>query len=150
MNVKLSPTKAAVSVSEMARMCALSRSRFYALIECGVFPAPVQNMSSNRPFYDLEAQNKCLEIRHIGIGQNGKPVLFNKKPVSSRPPHPKPSQVEVVADHAPIVEAVKSLGLMATPVEVASAIKATFPTGTGGVEIGEVIRSVFLHLKNRK
>ncbi len=144
------PTKAAVSVTEMARLCELSRSRFYALIQSGIFPTPVQNTSGNRPFYDLEAQNKCLEIRRTGIGQNGQPVLFNQKPTSNRPARPKSSQDEASADYAPIADAVKSLGLTATTAEIASAISATFPSGTKGVELGEVVRSVFLHLRHRK
>ena len=95
-------------------------------------------------------QNKCLEIRRTGIGFNGEPVLFNKKPETNRLARPKPGQVEASAEHAPIIEAVKSLGLTATPAEITSAIEATFPTGTEGIEIGEVIRAVFLHLKNPK
>jgi hypothetical protein len=133
----------------MARMCELSRSRFYTLIERGVFPAPVQNTSSKRPYFGLESQSKCLEIRSTGIGQNGEPVLFNQKPVSSRPARPKVSQGEPANEHGTIVEAVKSLGLVTTTAEIASAVNATFPTGTDGVEIGEIIRAVFLRLKNR-
>ena len=150
MNVKLSLPKAAVSVTEMARMCELSRSRFYALVERGVFPAPVQNTSSKRPFFDAEAQRKCLEIRATGIGFNGQPVLFNQKPQTTRSARPKAAQVEASDEHASIIEAVRSLGLTATAQEIASAVCETFPSGTEGVEIGEVIRSVFLHLKNRK
>jgi predicted DNA-binding transcriptional regulator AlpA len=150
MSVKSVQSKAAVSVSEMARLCELSRSRFYALIERGVFPAPVQSTSSKRPFYDAEAQEQCLGIRATGIGFNGQPVLFNKKPVPSRLARSKPAQVEASSEHGPVVEAVRSLGLTATPQEICSAICATFPNGTAGVEIGEVIRSVFLNLKNRK
>jgi predicted DNA-binding transcriptional regulator AlpA len=149
MNVNQAPSKAAVSVSEMARMCELSRSRFYALIQSGIFPVPVQITSSKRPFYDLGAQSKCLEIRATGVGFNGEPVLFNKKPTTSRPTRPKSALVEASNEHTPIIEALKSLGLTATAQEIASAVCATFPTGTEGVEIGEVIRSVFLHLKNR-
>src|SRR3974377_1539779 len=72
--------KSVITVSEMADLCQLSRSRFYDLIEAGVFPKPVQHPSSKRPMYDRKLQEKCLEIRETGIGMNGQPVLFNRKP----------------------------------------------------------------------
>ena len=45
-------TKAIVTVSEMARMCGLSRARFYQLQKAGVFPAPVYQ--DGRPLYPEE------------------------------------------------------------------------------------------------
>ncbi len=41
--------KAAVTISEMARMCSLSRARFYQLIG-SAFPFPVYSVSTHRPF----------------------------------------------------------------------------------------------------
>src|ERR1700722_15140195 len=77
--------KSVVTVTEMAELCRLSRSRFYDLIEAGVFPKPVLHPSSNRPMYDRDMQEKCLEIRGTGIGANGLPVLFNRKPKKGLP-----------------------------------------------------------------
>ena len=56
------PLKAAVTVAEMARMCGLSRARFYQLQKAGVFPVPQVNPSTKRPFYDQELQKVCLEV----------------------------------------------------------------------------------------
>ena len=42
MPVQQTSLKAAVSISEMSEMCRLSRSRFYSLVEAGVFPKPAQ------------------------------------------------------------------------------------------------------------
>ena len=42
-------TKAIVTVSEMARMCGLSRARFYQLQKAGIFPSPVYDVSTRRP-----------------------------------------------------------------------------------------------------
>ena len=44
-------TKAVVSISEMARMVGLSRSRFHQLIGT-TFPWPLYSVSTKRPFYD--------------------------------------------------------------------------------------------------
>ena len=69
-------TKAAVTVSEMARMVGLSRARFYQLVEAGVFPTPVYCVSTRRPMYVEELQEVCLTVRRRNCGVNGKPVLF--------------------------------------------------------------------------
>ncbi len=46
--------KEIVTVTEMARMCRLSRARFYQLVGEGVFPAPSRNEQTGRPFFDRE------------------------------------------------------------------------------------------------
>jgi hypothetical protein len=72
----LAETKAIVSVSELARMCGLSRARFYQLQRAGVFPPPVYDVSTHRPVYVEELQKVCLEVRRKNCGVNGKPILF--------------------------------------------------------------------------
>jgi len=143
------PTKAVVSVLEMSSMLDLSKSRFYALVQAGVFPAPIRHESCKRPVYDLELQRKCLEIRTTGIGANGQPVLFNRKNrKSSRKPHQGHQQP--ASDHAEMIEALKSLGLTTTAGAVEEALVELFPDGHTDEDQGEVIRRVFLHLKNQK
>ena len=147
MSVEKAPRKAAVSVSEMATMCGLSRSRFYVLVLSGIFPRPVQKASCKRPHFDLELQEKCLEVRRTGVGFNGQPVMFNRK--SGQPSKPR-GRKSASGQHAELVEALKSLGLTATAEEVGVAIREVFPDGTEGTDQGEVIKAVFLHLKRRK
>src|ERR1700724_64263 len=120
--------KSVITVSEMADLCQLSRSRFYDLMESGVFPKPVLHPSSKRPMYDRGLQEKCLEIRQTGIGMNGQPVLFNRKP--SRAGHPKPLRKPVqdkTPAHADLLAALKGLGLTSTAQAVTEAIAALFP-----------------------
>src|SRR5271156_6193222 len=69
-------TKAVVSVAEMARMCGLSRARFYQLVEAGVFSPPLYRIDTKRPFFNQEMQEVCLEVRRKNCGINGRPVLF--------------------------------------------------------------------------
>jgi hypothetical protein len=69
-------TKAVVSVAEMARMCSLSRARFYQLVESGVFPLPLYRIDTKRPFFTQEMQEICLGVRRKNSGVNGRPVLF--------------------------------------------------------------------------
>lgn len=84
-------TKAAVTVAEMARMCGLSRSRFYQLIGTA-FPRPERQPQTSRPIYTEELQQVCLEVRRRNWGIDGKAVLFYTRRPSApaRPKTPKP------------------------------------------------------------
>ena len=144
-----SSAKSVVTVSEMADLCRLSRSRFYDLIEAGVFPKPVLHPSSKRPMYDRDMQEKCLEIRETGIGANGLPVLFNRKPRKGPPP-PRKLTEQKKPDHTELLDALKGLGLTTTPQAVHEAVAALFPNGLTGIDQGDVVRKVFLHLQAKK
>lgn len=146
MNVQ---TKTAVNISEMARMCGLSRARFYQLIGTA-FPHPVYDLSSRRPFFDEEMQKTCLEVRRRNCGIDGKPILFYAKrlptaPTRTRSPAPKSSPIV-----PEVLDGLRSLGMQVSSVQVDAAIKDLFPSGTAGVETGDVIRAVFIHLQRQK
>jgi hypothetical protein len=139
-------TKAAVTVAEMARMCSLSRSRFYQLIGSAI-PEPSRD-DRGRPYYNAEQQQVCLEVRRRNCGVDGRPILFyaprHSVPVARRKPKPKTGR------YPEIVDGVRALGLtMVTVAEVEAAIKRLFPDGTHCVDPGEVIRSVFLSIKRQ-
>src|SRR4051794_33058385 len=99
--------EAVVTVQRMSEMCQLSRSRFYDLIEAGVFPKPALHPSTNRPMFDRNLQEKCLEIRRTGIGANGLPVLFNRKPRRLSPAKQQRTMPPPKADHSDLVESLK-------------------------------------------
>jgi hypothetical protein len=141
--------KGFVTVAEMAELCQLSRSRFYDLMRAGAFPKPVRHPSSKRPIFDRQLMEQCLEIRQTGIGANGLPVLFNRKKKGPPKPPRKPAP-EKPPDHADLLSALKGLGLNSTPQAVADALAQLFPTGYAGLDQGEVIRKVFLHLQRGK
>jgi Prophage CP4-57 regulatory protein (AlpA) len=143
--------KSVITVSEMAEMCQLSRSRFYDLMEAGVFPKPVLHPSSKRPMYDRGLQEKCLEIKETGIGANGAPVLFNRKPKKAgQPKAQRKAAQDKTPDHADLLAALKGLGLTTTAQAVADALTALFPTGQAELDQGDVIRRLFLHLQGKK
>lgn len=146
-----SSAKSVITVSEMADLCQLSRSRFYDLIEAGVFPKPAHHPSSKRPMYDRGLQEKCLEIRQTGIGMNGQPVLFNRKPRKVGQPKPlRKLTVEPQPDYDDLLDALKGLGLITTAQAVNEAVATLFPNGIAGLDQGDVIRKVFLHLQSKK
>jgi hypothetical protein len=153
MRDQLVPTKAVVTVSEMARMCGLSRSRFYQLVEAGVFPRPVYSLSNKRPIYVEDQQRVCLEVRRRNCGVNGQPVLFyargHRLPVQAKPAgttKPKPPKTN---NHADLIDGLAALGLPTTATEVEAAVKAAYPSGIGGVDPGEALRQVFLIIKRQ-
>ncbi|MFO0847585.1 MAG: hypothetical protein U0871_03355 [Gemmataceae bacterium] len=145
-------TKAVVTVSEMARMVVLSRARFYELVEAGVFPHPVYDVSTRRPMYVEGLQKTCLEVRRRNCGVNGKPVLFYACRHRSTTPAVKPSKPPVAkpmptAAHTDLIDGLGALGLVATPAQVAEAVAALYPAGVDGTDRGQVLRAVFLRLK---
>jgi len=146
--------KAAVSVSEMAEMCKISRSRWYELIASGIFPKPVLHPSSKRPLYDQTLQEKCLEIRATGIGLNGFPVLFNRKAKKAGQPKHKvkgpANDQRSDPSIEPILGAIKGLGLNTTPQAVCDAVAVLYPSGIDGLDMGDVVRKIFLHLQAPK
>lgn len=151
MSVPQASARSCVTVSEMAEMCQLSRSRFYDLIEAGVFPRPAQHPATGRPLYDHGLIEACLEIRRTGVAANGLPVLFNRRSRAGGSPRPSRSPAPPAApDHADLLDGLKGLGLAATAQAVAEAVAACYPTGVAGVDRGDVLRKVFLHLQRKK
>lgn len=146
-----SETKTVVSVSEMARMVGLSRSRFHQLIGT-TFPWPLYSLSNRRPFYDEELQKLCLEVRRRNCGVDNKPVLFYaRRPVTASPMR-KPRKINAVNDdkHADLLDAIKGLGLVnVTGPQVAEAVRECYPRGVDGTNRGEVMRTLFLHLRRQ-
>jgi hypothetical protein len=135
----------------MAEMCQLSRSRFYDLIEAGVFPKPILHPSSKRPMFDRQLQQKCLEVRRTGIGANGVRVLFNRKPRRSSPVKAQRTPAAAAReDHGDLVDSLKALGMQTTNEVVAGALAALFPLGHGSIDAGDLVRKVFPHLQAKR
>ena len=143
--------RAVVTVSEMARMCYLSRARFYQLMKAGVFPAPTYQ--AGRPVYTAEMQEVCLEVRRKNRGVNGEPVLFyaRRRPIApskrQKRADPPPARNK---DIAALLDSLNALGLTtATAAQVVKVTGELFPQGTKGLDQAEVLRAVFLHLKRQ-
>lgn len=146
-------TKAAVTVSEMARMVRLSRARFYQLVRAGIFPAPVYQNS--RPVYVEEMQKVCLEVRRKNRGVNGEPVLFYARYKTSNSSTPKqqaatPGSKGKDKNITALLDGLNALGLTtATAAQVEAVTKELYPSGTVGLNQGEVLRAVFLEIRRR-
>ena len=149
MNVQIE-TKAVVTISEMARMVGLSRSRFYQLIGT-TFPEPLID-DKKRPFYSEELQAVCLEVRRRNCGIDGKPILFYARRIGTAPSKPKKVKAAATVNpqHADMLEGVRSLGLASvTAADIEKTLRELFPSGVENEDDGETLRTVFLHLKRK-
>lgn len=144
--------KAAVSVSEMARMLSMSRARFYQLMNEGVFPKPQYEPSTNRPFFDEVAQQTCLDVRRRNCGVNGRPVMFyparSTAPLPKRPAKSKPLS-KPTSQHDELIDSLAALGLVVTSQQVEAAIQECYPSGVADTCQGGVVRTLFLYLKRQ-
>ena len=143
-----------VTVRRMAEICQLSRSRFYELLEANVFPKPVQHPFTKRPMFDQQLQDKCLEIRRTGIGANGIPILFNRKPTKTdykKSQAARTAKNSSNADYEWVSDAIKGLGISANAQQVHDAVTSLYPAGlVDGLDHGEVIRKTFLFLQGNR
>ena len=137
--------KAVCSVTEMAKKVSLSRPRFYQLQKKGIFPEPVYIDESKRPFYPLDLQQKCVEIRKTGIGHNGQIVIFNasRKKECNGHADPLEHQFEQLAD------ALRQMGRNVTVNKVKNAVKTLYPEGLTQRPLeGSVIGELYRYFEN--
>jgi len=149
-----SSLRAAISVSEMARMLHMSRARFYKLISAGVMPPPCYLIRTRKPFYSSELQEKCLRVRRQGEGINGEPVVFYanrgssiakmpSKPKSRNKPKAKPNSML-----ESLLNGLKQLGMVEPDANtVKELVSKMYPRGIASESQGEVLASVFRRLK---
>ena len=133
-----------ITLQELCEMLSISKGRYYTLQKRGIFPAP-QRTSSNRPVFDQDQVQKCVEVVRSRVGINGEPILFNAKrkqeSVQKRP-------VSVKGKHEDLIAALGSLGLSASVEQVSAAI-ASLPNNGSDLDEPRLIRAVFLHLKKQ-
>ncbi len=143
-------TKLVVSVTEMARMVGLSRARFYQLVRSGTFPVADHDPLTKRPYYGEEKQRQCLEVRRKNCGIDGSPVLFYSRrrdagvtKVKSPPPKPKANADE----YADLMEHLTLARVTVARAQVEVIVKAIYPGGIKGIDLGTVVRKVIDRLR---
>lgn len=159
------PQQVAVSVSDMARLVGLSRSRFHQLLKEGFFPAPEKCPTTGRPFYDTQGQTSCLEIRRTHFGINGRTVMFYARrfgrldavqpkarplgvqSLSARKKKSTPPAATAKPKHAALIDSLRQLGINdLTEQKVAAAVAEACPQGVEGQPHEAVLLAVFRHL----
>lgn len=138
--------KAVCSVTKLAGKLGLSRARFYQLQKMGVFPAPVYCIRTKRPFYPLDLQQECLNIRKTGIGHNGQPILF----YGSRQDKSGKSGSRQDRKHEELAGILRQMGLIVAPNKVKTAIEILYPDKLAQHPVeGKVIRDLFRYFEQR-
>ena len=115
----------------------VSRARFYQLVGT-TFPWPLYDIATRRPFYDEEAS--------ANLPRCAPPKLWDRRQAADvlRPPtadcdHAKaaqPSRSPKKAsddNYGPLMEGLKSLGLVVGPAQVEAAIKELLPRWSGAI-----------------
>ena len=149
-NRKLSNLKPIISISSMSKELDLSRSRFYQLLETGIFPPPIYDLRTRRPFYNEELQQRCCEIKETGIGFNGQFILFYSPRTKPNKPR-KNSLKDNFTDnplYSELVETLNNMGLNCNLSQVSNALTKLYPDGYENIDQGVVIRELFRHIKN--
>lgn len=146
-------SKSVVSITEMARAVGLSRARFYQLVKRGTFPPPDKEPVTGRPCYFEEGQRRCLEVRRRNLGIDNRPILFYSRRRDLGAGKQKVTKPKVVAQRgeiAALLDGLNALGLTtATAAQVEAVTTQLYPTGTTGIDQGEVLKAVFLEIRRR-
>lgn len=143
-----------LSVLEMAATVGLSRTQFSEHVRRGVFPPPVYDLRTRRPYYTVEQQRVVIGVRESRIGTNGQYVLFysrrqhqttaSKPKVLVRPQSPAapPSLID------DLHRAMTELGLTSvTRKDVEQSVAVVFP---GGVpDLQRAVQPTYLELRRR-
>jgi len=140
---KMSKIKPIISIGDMAKALGHSRARFYQLQKAMVYPPPLYDIRTRRPFYDAHLQQICHEIRASGIGFNGRYILFYspRKNNSDKPTRKTDSK------NRELVMTLNNMGLSVNHGEVAQAVKELYPQGFESQDTGVVIRELFRFFK---
>lgn len=152
---KLLKLRAVCSVSQMASALDHSRARFYQLQREGIYPPPIYNIRTRRPFFDTRLQQICQEVRETGIGWMGQYVLFYAPRNNITNSSQKGSSARTGrksgrnSQYQELVETLNCMGLETTSVQVQEAVETLYPEGMKHEDQGVVIREIFRFLKKR-
>ncbi|MBW8039234.1 MAG: hypothetical protein FVQ85_04470 [Planctomycetes bacterium] len=141
-NKNMSNIKPIISIGDLAKALNHSRARFYQLQKEMIYPPPLYDIRTKRPFYDAHLQQICHEVRASGIGWNGRYILFYspRKNNSDRPTRKSNSK------NRELVMTLNNMGLHVSHGEVADAVKELYPQGFNQ-DTGVVIRELFRFFK---
>ena len=137
--------KPIVPIGDMAKALGHSRARFYQLQKAMIYPPPIYDIRTKRPFYDAHLQQICHEVRATGIGWNGRYILFYS-PRKNNPDRPI-RRTKTDSKNREFVMTLNNMGLSVNHGEVAEAVKELYPKGFDEKDTGTVIRKLFTHFK---
>ena len=145
-----------VSMTQMARLLNLSRSRFYQLISGNILLPPIYSLDSRRPHYNEEMARRNIQVRRSNVGINGQIIIFyagrnkttnttpTKTTVKEKPSKTSPGR------HDELIDALERLGIEnVSASQVEDALSKCYPDGTDNIDKDEILRTIFRYLKRR-
>lgn len=145
--MKIQHTKAVFSIKEICEILQLSRARYYQLLQAGMLPQPLYDIHTKRPFYNLELQAQCRQVKETCVGMNGQYILFytpRKKLQSNAGKALKKNGTF----HQEIIDILFEMGLDVSGKDVESAMKTVFPQGIqDGQDPTLIAREIFRYFK---
>ena len=145
-----------VSMTQMAQILNLSRSRFYQLVDDNFFLKPLHLTSNKRPVYTKEMALENISFRKNNFGANKKIVMFyssrNPSVVTTRKKRAKKDgpkgDISTNNKYSDLIDTLEGLGLNNVTVsQVESILKKSFPEGTDNIDESEILRAVFKSIK---
>jgi predicted site-specific integrase-resolvase len=132
-----------ITLQELCDQLGISKTRYYQLQRKGVFPAPQR--AGNRPVFDQNLTQQCVEVVRSRVGINGEPILFNAK---RKQEAVQKRSTTAKAKHDDLIASLASLGLTVNKETVAAAI-ASLPNSGADLDEAALIKAVFLILKKQ-
>ena len=148
-NGKQTKIRPIISVGDMAKALGHSRARFYQLQRQQIYPLPLYDIRTKRPFYDARLQKICHEIRETGIGMNGQYILFyapRQKPTQGRIKS-KETQKTTPTEHQELIETLNQMGLEVSGEQVSEIVEELYPDGLENKDMGVAVREIFCHIR---
>lgn len=136
--------KPIISIGDMAKALGHSRARFWQLQKAMIYPPPIYDVRTRRPFYDARLQVVCHEIRESGIGFNGRYILFYSPRKNNSD---KPTRKKSNSKNRELVMTLNNMNLNVNHGEVEEAVKELYPQGFDNQDTGVVIRELFRFFK---
>jgi hypothetical protein len=147
--------RAAYSVTETARLCGLSRARFYDLIKGGVMPDPVYCVRTRRPMYTAELAALCVRVKESNTAIDGRYVIFYSRssnaPASASSARPRPVLVRPASDllMQEMLDTLRAMGVQQPEQGMTEAVRRRCPQGVREETFEVDLRAVFDALRCR-
>jgi len=137
------------SVTEVCQSLDISRARYYQLMQRDIFPPPVFDIFTKRPYYTADIKEQCDNIKQTGIAFNGRYILFydcQKKNTKSN--NKKRNKNSNNSEYDELIALLNQMGIECNVQKVSEAVQELFPDGIENENIGLVAREVFRYVKN--
>jgi hypothetical protein len=141
--------RGAYSVAETAKLCGISRARFYELISDGVMPHPIYCVHTKRPLFTADMAALCVRVKETNTAIDGRYVIFyNRRELTDgATPASTARAAQRPAPTAPLmqemIDTLRTMGVRQNQSEITAAITARCSQGVTESSFETDLRAVF-------